>query len=181
MKKTKKLQIGVIGSAGNDDYQNSQGANEQMLAMAEKVGRLLAKSGAIIVTGGKDGVMEAAAKGAKSEGGITIGVVKGKNRFTSNSFTDIEVVSGMIADGMDELTLVLMCDALIMIGGGAGTLQEVAIAYRNNKPVIALEKSGAWAEKLANNYLDSRKRILIKAAKSPEEAVNSILSEINSN
>ncbi|MHB8904052.1 MAG: SLOG cluster 4 domain-containing protein, partial [Patescibacteria group bacterium] len=75
----------------------------------------------------------------------------------------------------DELTLVLMCDALIVIGGGAGTLQEIAIAYRNNKPIIALDYLGGWGEKLAGKYLDERKRIFIKSAKTPAEAVSLVL------
>ena len=174
----KRSQIGVIGSAGKDDYGQTGGANDLMLTAAEKVGRLLAKADAIVVTGGKDGIMAAAAAGAKKEGGLTIGVVKGQDRFSANKYTDIEVLSGMSADGLDELILVLMCDALIVIGGGAGTLQEITIAYRNKKSIIALNNSGGWAAKLAGKYLDEREKICIKVAATPEEAVNLALAEI---
>lgn len=175
----KKLQIGVIGSAGQDDYENNGAASQEMIMIAKEVGGLLAKANVIVVTGGKDGIMEAAAEGAKMAGGLTVGVIKGQDRFLSNQYTDVEIISGMIADGFDELTLVLMCDALIVIGGGAGTLQEITIAYRNNKPIIAIEDLGGWGERLAGKYLDERKKIFIKSAQSPIEAVNLALSEID--
>lgn len=178
LKSQKKLQIGIIGSAGEDDYQKKGGASKEMMQTAYELGQLLAKNNTIVVTGGKDGIMETAAKGAKEASGLTIGVVKGKERFTSNNYIDVEVISGMIADGMDELTLALMCDAVIVVGGGAGTLQEIAIAYRNNKPIVALDNLGGWSEKLANLYLDEREKVLIKSAKSAKEAVNLVLSEI---
>ncbi len=170
-KNLKKLQIGVIGSAGLDDYMGAAGATGKMQKQAELVGSFLAKNGAIVVTGGKIGIMEYAAKGAKKYKGTTIGVVKGIKRFTSNKYTDVEVVSGMEADGFDEFLLVTMCDALIVIGGGAGTLEEIAIAYRNNKPIIVLEGSGGWGEKLKNSYLDERNRVKILTVKSAREAV----------
>lgn len=174
----KKLQIGVIGSAGQDDYENNGAASKEMMMIAKEVGELLAKANAVVVTGGKDGIMEAAAEGAKKAGGLTVGVIKGRDRFMSNQYTDIEILSGMTADGFDELTLVLMCDALIVIGGGAGTLQEIAIAYRNNKPIIAIDYLGGWGGKLVGKYLDERKKIFIKSAKNPNDAVNLALSEI---
>jgi len=174
----RKIQIGVIGSAGQDDYKNNCGASEEMIIIAKEVGKLLAKANAVVVTGGKDGIMEAAARGAKIAGGLTVGVIKGRDRFMSNQYIDIEVLSGMIADGFDELTLVLMCDALIVIGGGAGTLQEIAIAYRNNKPIVVIDYLGGWGKKLAGEYLDERKKVIIKSAKNPNEAVNLVLSEI---
>ncbi len=171
----KKYQIGIIGSAGNDDYSGSSGATEKMMAEAEKIGELLARNDVIVVTGGKSGIMEAGARGAKKIGGITIGIIKGKKRFTSNNFTDIEVISGMEADGLDELLLVNMCDGLIVIGGGAGTLEEIAIAYRNAKPMVALTTQAGWAKKLAGQFLDSRKTVKIEQAKNAEEAVEKIL------
>jgi len=176
MSDKKKLQIGVIGSAGSFDQGD---ADEKMLALAKRLGELLAQAGAVVVTGGKDGIMEAAAAGAKAAGGLNVGVIRGPQRFTSNPYVDIEVISGMVAEGMDELTLVLMCDALILVGGGAGSLQEVTLAYRNNKPIIALAASGGWAERLAGQYLDGRRRVLIQAASSAEEAVSLALASLN--
>jgi uncharacterized protein (TIGR00725 family) len=171
----KKLQIGIIGSAGAFDQGD---ADEKMLTLARRLGELLAQAGAVVVTGGKDGIMEAAAAGAKAAGGLNVGVVRGPQRFTSNPYIDIEVISGMLAEGMDELTLALMCDALILVGGGAGSLQEVTLAYRNNKPIIALADSGGWAERLAGQYLDGRQRVRIASATSPEQAVSLALAAL---
>lgn len=171
----KKYQIGIIGSAGDDDYNGAQGATKNMMIEAEIIGRLLAENNAIVVTGGKSGIMEAGARGAKKAGGQTVGVVKGTKRFTSNNFTDIEVISGMEADGFDEFLLVNMCDALIVIGGGAGTLEEMTIAYRNKKPIIALTTQAGWARRLAGKFLDNRNTIKIETADSEEEAVNKVM------
>lgn len=170
----KRFQIGVIGPAGPEEYPGRK-PSKKVYAWAEKIGVLLAQADAIVVTGGKTGVMESAARGAKKAGGTTVGVVKGAKRFTSNAFTDIEVVSGMIADGFDEFLIVAMCDALIVLGGGAGTLEEIAIAYRNKKPVIALLGTGGWASKIQGSYLDDRKKIKILTAATPVEAVRKAL------
>lgn len=168
----KKLQIGVIGSAGNEEYPDGNGLTKESIKKAQEVGKLLAQAGAIVVTGGKGGIMEAASRGAKEENGLSIGVIQGKKRFTSNDFVNIEILSGAEADGLDEYLLVMMCDALIAIGGGAGTLQEIVIAYRNNKPVIMLEGTGGWADKLEDSYLDDREKIEFIKTSIPKEAVD---------
>ncbi|MBI4093319.1 MAG: TIGR00725 family protein [Candidatus Kerfeldbacteria bacterium] len=168
---SRKIQIGVIGYAGAVEYPKDKAPKQSIYEDAERVGFLLAEKGVIVVTGGKSGVMESAARGARKANGITVGVIKGNQRFRSNDFTDVEVVTGMTADGFDEFMLVTMCDALITIGGGAGTLEEVVIAYRNKKPVIALEKTGGWADKTSETYLDERETIKIEPATTPEEAV----------
>jgi len=168
----RKLQIGVIGYAGKEEYKGSTGgASTKLLKLAEEVGQRLARAGATVVTGGKSGIMLAAAKGARAKNGTTVGVVKGPSRFTSNSYTDIEIISGMMADGLDELLLVLMCDALIVLGGGAGTMQELALAYRNNKPIVVIQGTGGWAERIGEEYLDERKRKKVLIASTAERAV----------
>ena len=171
MKITKKLQIGVIGYAGIEEYPEAKAPKKEIYEAAERVGFLLAEKGAIVITGGKGGIMESAAIGAKKANGMTVGVIKGSQRFRSNNFTDVEILSGMAADGFDEFLLVNMCDVLITIGGGAGTLEEIVIAYRNKKPIIALEKTGGWADKTIPDYLDERETVKVCAVKSPEEAV----------
>ena len=175
MKSSKKLQIGVIGYAGTEEYPKRRAPKKEIYDAAEQVGFLLAKKGMTVVTGGQGGVMESAAKGAKKANGITVGVIKGKQRFRSNNFTDIEILTGMAADGFDEFMLVMMCDALIVIGGGAGTLEEITIAYRNKKPIIALEKTGGWADKTVAEYLDERKIVKVQSLKTPQEAVKTAI------
>lgn len=173
MKKiTRKLQIGVIGSADPKEYKGRGGASKKVNRLAEEIGLLLGKARAVVITGGKGGIMESTAKGVKQAGGITLGVIKGEKRLTSNRFTDIEIVTGMAFDGLDELLLVLACDALIVLGGGAGTLQEIAIAYRNRKPLVVLENTKGWSQKLCGKYLDERKVVRIQSAKTPPKAVS---------
>lgn len=167
----KKLQIAIIGSAGSEEYPSGQGIKDEQLKSAEKIGQLLAQKNCIVVTGGKGGIMEAAARGAKLSNGITVGVISGNKRFTSNKFTDIEVLTASNSQGLDEFIIVSMVDALIVLGGGAGTLQEITIAYRNSKPIISMENSGGWAEKLAGKYLDERKKIKIQSVLTEQEAV----------
>lgn len=173
----RKLQIGVIGSAGPEEYFQGK-PDKKIYQVAEEVGRLVAENGAILVTGGKGGIMEAACRGAKSKGGFTVGIVKGRKRKTSNPYVDAEIVSGMEGYG-EEAILVLTCDGLIALGGGAGTLQELAIAYRNKKPVVVIKNLSGWANKLANSHIDQRKIIRFKSARSPKEAVKILLRVIN--
>ncbi|MEK7574919.1 MAG: TIGR00725 family protein [Patescibacteria group bacterium] len=170
----RKLQIAVIGSAAQSEYRTEGGASLAMQKAAEEVGFLLADQGAIVVTGGKGGIMEAAARGAKRGGGITVGVVKGGRRGVANNFTDVEMLTGMKADGLDELFLVLMSDALIVLGGGAGTLQEIAIAYRNKKPMVVLDGMGGWGEKLSGKFVDERKLVKLVMANNPKDAVTRV-------
>lgn len=175
---SRKLQIGIIGSAGIEEYPKGVRSKQEIYKVAEKIGELVAENGGILVTGGKGGVMEAACKGAKQKSGITVGVVKGKKRKTANRFVDVEVVSGMEGCG-EETILVLMCDGVVAIGGGAGTLQELAIAYRNRRPIVALKNLPGWAEKLANSYLDERKKTKIIEAETPQQAIKILINKIN--
>ena len=173
MKKQKlkrKLQIGVIGSAGPEEYPQRGGATKKLMKKAKEIGFLLAKENIIVITGGKGGIMKATAEGTKEGGGVTVGVIKGGKRFTSNNFTDVEVVTGMTTGGSGFIQ-VLMSDALIVVGGGAGTLEEIVIAYRNKKPIIVLDKTGGWGGKLVRQYVDQRKQVKIGIAKTPKEAV----------
>lgn len=175
---SRRLQIGIIGSGGPEEYPKIARGKQAIYKVAEKIGELVAQSGAILITGGKGGVMEAACKGAKRKGGITVGVVKGKKRGTANRFVDIEVVSGMEGFG-EETMLVLMSDGIIALGGGAGTLQELVIAYRNKKPIVTFKNLPGWSEKLANSYLNERKKTKIISTKTPQEALKILINKIN--
>ena len=90
---------------------------------------------------------------------------------------DIIIPSGLERGGGRELTLVLACDAIIAISGGSGTLTELAIAYQADIPMIALKGYGGWADKMADEYFDGRKRRLVIGADSPEDAVKKALQE----
>ena len=122
----KKLQIGVIGSAGWEEYPNKK-PSKKVFEAAYEVGKLIASKNAVLVCGGKGGIMEEACRGAKENNGLTVGVISGNQRNQANKYVDIEVVSGLTNRGEESL-LVCMSDGFIAIGGGAGTLQEITNA-----------------------------------------------------
>ena len=173
MKKlSRKLQIGVMGPAVGE-YPRDPKIKKKICVFAEKIGELLAQRGAIVFTGGMDGVMELASRGAKNKNGITVGT-PGRTRDISNKYIDIEVLTP-IDVGDFIFAGILSCDAIITIPGGAGTLAEVCLAYRNKKPNIVIEGINADYDKLINNYLDESKQIITYGAKTPEEAVEKAL------
>ena len=175
----KKYQIAIIGPAGAEEYPAGARPDDRVYELAYEVGGLLVERGCIVVTGGKSGVMEEAARGAKDAKGTTVGVVSGKERFTSNPYIDVEVVTGADAPGLDEYNIVVMSDVVIMVGGGAGTLQEAVLAYRNTKPVVAISDTGGWADQLPT-FLDERKKIEIVKVASAKEAVEAAVTAASS-
>jgi len=118
-------QIAVIGSGAEHE------------ARAEDVGRLIAEGGATLVCGGLDEVMEAAARGAKAAGGVTIGILPGESRADANSWIDHAVVTGI--GHARNLAVAASGDAVIAVGGGYGTLAEIAYARILGRPVVVLE------------------------------------------
>jgi uncharacterized protein (TIGR00725 family) len=120
--------VAVVGAGGD--------VEARLLAAAEAVGGELARRGAVVVTGGLGGVMEAACRGARSAGGTTLGILPGDDRGAANAF-----VSVAVATGMGELRngLVVRCaDALVAIAGGYGTLSEIALALKAGKRVVGI-------------------------------------------
>ncbi len=166
----RRYQIAVIGSAGPEEYSFDK-PDSRMYTSAKELGMLLASKGCVVVNGGKGGIMLAVSKGAKSKGGIVAAETSGLDRFTSNEFVDVEVVTGDVGfRGPSQL--IGMSDAVISVGGGAGTLQEICVAYRMQKPIILIPGFGGWTDKLSNTeYLDERKLVKFQIAGSAEEAV----------
>jgi len=167
----KKLQIGIIGYAGYEEYKQNK-PDKSLYKIARTIGALIAKKNAFLICGGKGGIMEEAARGAKENGGTTVGVVSGNVRGTSNRYIDVEVVSGMTNCGEENL-IVSMSDAIIAVGGGAGTLQEIALAYRNNKPLVLIKGFGGWSDKVGE-FLDERKTNRFEIAMTAEEALKKL-------
>jgi uncharacterized protein (TIGR00725 family) len=111
-------------------------AGEELRATAEEVGRRLAEAGVAVVCGGLGGVMEAACHGAKSAGGLTIGILPGRRREDANPWVDVAIPTGM---GETRNALVVLgADAVVAIGGEHGTLSEVAFALKLGRPVVGL-------------------------------------------
>jgi uncharacterized protein (TIGR00725 family) len=104
--------------------------------IAEAVGRELAKRGAILICGGLAGVMEAACKGARAEGGVTIGILPGNDRSEANPYVQIPIVTDM--SYARNVIVAKSAQAVIAIDGEYGTLSEIAYALQSNIPVVGL-------------------------------------------
>jgi uncharacterized protein (TIGR00725 family) len=104
--------------------------------LAETVGELLARRGATIICGGLGGVMEAVCRGAKSEGGLTVGILPGQDSSMANPWVDIPVVTGI--GEARNVAVVKSAQAVIAIGGSYGTLSEIAYALKSRIPIIGL-------------------------------------------
>lgn len=166
-----KITIGVIGK---NEQHKSDHVDKATMAAAEQVGRLVAQAGAVLVTGGRKGVMEAASKGAREAGGLTIGFLPGMERSGANPYVDVVFPTGL--GRARNLLTARACDALVMIGGSCGTLNELTIAYAEARPVVILEGSGGWADRIRGaleegRYLDERHTVEISVARTPDEAV----------
>ncbi len=103
---------------------------------AFKIGEFIARQGWILICGGLGGVMEAAAKGAKNAGGLTIGVIPSYNRSDANPYIDIPIVTGL--GHARNIIIAATADVLVAVGGEYGTLSEIAFALKMGKPVISL-------------------------------------------
>jgi uncharacterized protein (TIGR00725 family) len=100
------------------------------------VGRLLAERGATVVCGGLGGTMEAACRGARAGGGMTIGILPGLDRSAANPFVSVAVPTGL-GEARNAL-VVRAADAVIALGGGYGTLSEIALALKAGKRVVGV-------------------------------------------
>ena len=124
----RKEMIGVIGGSAVD---------EALYALAQEVGRGIAERGAMLITGGMGGVMEAASRGAKEAGGLVIGILPGSKASDANSWVDIPIVTGM--SHARNTLIARTAQALIAVDGSYGTLSEIAFALIFSKPVIGLQ------------------------------------------
>ena len=133
--------------------------------LAEEVGYELARQGAIVVCGGLGGVMEAACRGASSEGGVTIGILPGDSPKTANPYVQIPIVTGI--GYARNVAVVKSAQAVIAVGGSYGTLSEIAHARQSDIPVIGLN---TWS--LSRNGQPDNSII---PAQNPAETVNKAL------
>ena len=122
-----QVYVAVVGSAQ---------CNTDTAALAEEVGRLLARQNAIIICGGYGGVMEATSRGAVSEGGTVVGVLSEDDRSGANPFLTVSLVTGMRQ--ARNAIIVRSSHAVIAISGGYGTLSEIGLALKMERPVVGL-------------------------------------------
>ncbi len=122
-----KITIAVIGG---------RKVEKSLLKEAEEVGRLLALRETVLVCGGLGGVMEAASRGMKSKGGLTVGILPQDHKRDANDFIDIAIATGL---GIGRNVIIARtADAVIAIGGEYGTLSEIAFALQMGKPVVGI-------------------------------------------
>ena len=153
--------ISVIGS--------SNPTTKEHVALAEAVGRELAKRGATVACGGLTGIMEAACRGAKSEGGVTIGILPGRAAADANNYVDIPIVTNM---GYSRNVIVVYTGrAVIAVGGAYGTLSEIGYALGEGIPVVGLK---TW--ELSRNGDGQAVDGAIIAASDPVDAVEKALA-----
>ena len=146
--------IAVVGSGT---------ASDELRALAEEAGREVARQGAVLVTGGLGGVMEAASRGAHEEGGVTVGILPGTDTHEANPWVEIPIATGL--GQARNVIVVTAAHAVVAIGGEYGTLSEIAHALKIGKPVVGLH---TW--ELAKEFAEQDENII--AAFSPAEAVN---------
>jgi uncharacterized protein (TIGR00725 family) len=144
--------IGVAGASQPD---------ARLIALAETLGQRLAQAGATVLCGGGTGVMTAVCRGARAEGGTTVGLLPGVERSSGNPHLTVALPTGL-GQGRN-LLLVHASDALIAVGGGFGTLSEIALALRTGIPVVGL---ATWGLTLAGRPVAA-----FPVAETPEEAV----------
>lgn len=147
-------QVAVIGSSE---------ADETMLKLAEQAGTVVAGLGAALVTGGRGGIMAAASRGCAEAGGTVISIIPGTDMDEANDYSHFVIPTGM--GWARNVITGIAGDVILVIGGAAGTLSEIAYAWMYDRPVVALSASGGWAEKLAGKAVDHRRSDVVVECK----------------
>lgn len=145
--------IAVIGNGSEDETHNR---------LAFDVGCLLAEAGCVLVNGGLGGVMQASAKGARSKGGLTIGILPGLDPKAANPYIDVPIATGL---GEMRNLLIVRSAAAIAVGGGYGTLSEIALALKSSKPIAGLNTWEVSPEIIKAQYPAEALRAVLTAMK----------------
>lgn len=152
-----KITISVIG--GHD-------INAEVESVAHKIGGIVAKVGAVLVCGGLGGVMEAASRGAKEAGGLTIGILPGKDKADANPHIDIALPSSI---GYARNAMVACsADIIIALPGSDGTSSEISYGIVYKRPIIDL---GGW---------DREGMIKVKDVQEAEEKIRELIEALSS-
>lgn len=149
----KRKVIAVIGEAN---------ASDETIKLANEVGMLIAEREGVLICGGFDGVMKAAAQGAQNAGGLTIGVLSNYEKESANDFIDIVITTGL--GHARNVIITSSADGVIAIGGSYGTLSEIAFARKLGKPVMTLSSFEV--------FKDGKQQGDILSADTPRHAVS---------
>jgi uncharacterized protein (TIGR00725 family) len=162
----RKSQIAVIGY-------NKENCTDEARNLALQVGREIARSGSVLICGGLGGVMEAACKGAKENNGLTIGIIPQQDSSFANEFCDIVICTGM--GFARDLIVATSADGIIAVGGGVGTLIELAVGYMIKKTMVVVSGTGGVSEMYAGKFLDDRRLTPLILADDAYSAVQLII------
>ena len=155
----RRKQVAVIGDAE---------AGEAALAFAEELGRRIGANGWALISGGREGVMGAASRGCREAGGIVVGILPTADDSSGNEYCHVLLPTGL---GWTRNSLTpLAGDAVVAIGGRAGTLTEIAFAWAYRKPILAVTGQGGWSERLAGQAIDDRWDSVLEPVATPDEA-----------
>lgn len=162
---TRRRILGVVGSGSPLSPETDD--------LCRALGRAAVEAGFRIVSGGRGGVMAAVSSGAHEASnyreGDVIGILQGYDPSDANPHVDIPIPTGM---GLARNVIVVATsDVVVGVGGGAGTLSELAYAWQLGKPVVGLRPPGGWAEKVAGTAIDDRRNDEVKAADTADEAI----------
>ena len=165
--------IAVCGGGGRVD--------EALTRSAEILGEGIVAAGCVLLCGGLGGVMEAAARGgdrARRAGaqGIVVGLLPGDDAGAANPHCEIALPTGIGA--LRNGLIARSADAVVLVGGGSGTLSEAALAWQFGKPLVALADSGGWAAELAGRPIDQRRSDCVAAAENAAKAVELALRAV---
>ena len=141
----RQKQIAIIGDSR---------ASKEACQFAEELGAAVAKLGFAVVTGGRGGLMEAANKGAQEAGGLSIGILPSASINEANAFCNAVIPTG-IGHARNTIT-VLSCDAIVSIGGGAGTLSEICFGWIYQKPIFLIKQFDGWSQKISDQQIDTK-------------------------
>lgn len=165
--------IGVIGPS-------EALCTKDVYEFARRLGRMIADMGYFVVCGGLGGVMEAACSGAKESEkyvtGKTIGIIPSSDKSEANKYCDIVIPTGI---GFARNIIVAnSADVVVSLGGGSGTLSEIAFAWQMHRPIICYDGFEGWSSELADRKLDTRRQKAIIRASSLDEIKSSIIELI---
>ncbi|OAA30028.1 hypothetical protein AT15_00505 [Kosmotoga arenicorallina S304] len=143
------MKIAVIGYSGNLENSSIKRVSNTCVSL----GRLIAQRGHILLTGGRDGVMELVSRGARQAGGEVIGILPFDE--AGNEYNNLNINTGMDYL-MRSLVLVRSADLVIAIGGEVGTLYEIISAYAYGKTVVLLQGTGGWTDRIIPCLIDGK-------------------------
>lgn len=162
----KKVVVSVIGP-------NDSACTDEIARFGESLGRALAEAGHVVCCGGMGGLMAAVCKGAKAANpdafGTTIGILPGNDAAEANPWCDIVIPTGL---GIARNTLVVQTGGVVVaVGGGAGTMSEIALAWQLGKKIVCVRGLGGWSDEMAGRLLDSRHSQPVLAADTVAEVL----------